>query len=87
MDTNDHQEQFSLELLGAAASNSLNLRDVLMMSQWPNPDGILAWVLYSLGSAFLAAEDPDAVLEILAILKPIDDNLAGLLSFKLDHLG
>jgi hypothetical protein len=87
MDMDDHQEQFSLELLGAKAFDSLHLRDVLMMSLWPNPDGILAWVLYSLGSAFLAAEDPDAVLEILAILKPIDDNLAGLLSFRLDHLG
>ncbi len=87
MDKDANQKSFSPELPGAGAPKSFNLGDALMMSQWPNPDGIVAWVLYSLGSAFLATADTDAVLEILAILRSIDANLAGLLSVKLGMPG
>ncbi len=59
--------------------------DALLLSHWPNSDGIMAWVLYLLGYAFMVSQDQDSVTEILRILRPIDENLAGLLSSKLDQ--
>jgi selenophosphate synthetase-related protein len=83
-DLDSNPGKWAIEQSGAAASDSSNLGDSLMMSQWPNPDGILAWILYSLGCAFLVSDDKDSVREILKILRDVDNNLAALLSSKVD---
>jgi hypothetical protein len=84
-DSDSNPGNWATEQSGAAAPGSRNFWVSLMMSQWPNPDGILAWVLYSLGYAFLVSDDRDSVLEILEILRPLDNNLAALLSSKVDQ--
>ena len=83
-DSDSNPGNWATKQSSAAAPDSRNPWDSLMMSQWPNPDGILAWVLYSLGYAFLVSDDRDSVLEILEILRPLDNNLAALLSSKFD---
>jgi hypothetical protein len=85
MDSDANPESGATEQSGAAAPDSRNFWNSLMISQWPNPDGIMAWVLYSLGYAFLVSDDLDSVLEIVKILHPIDNNLAALLSSKVDQ--
>jgi len=86
-DSDSNPGNWATEQSGAAAPGPRKLWDSLMMSQWPNPDGIMAWVLYSLGYAFLVSNDRDSVLEILEILRPLDNNLAALLSSKVDKSG
>ena len=70
---------------GADRRGSQDSWDSLLLSHWPHSDGIMAWVLYLLGYAFMVSQDQDSVTEILKILRPIDENLAELLSSKLDQ--
>ena len=57
----------------------------LVLGKCYNCDGIMAWFLYQLGYGFLVRGDLDAVGEILEILRPLDHNLAALLSSRLGH--
>ena len=57
----------------------------LRLGKWSNCDGIMAWFLYHLGYKFLVSGDLDAVGEILEILRPLDHNLAALLSSRVGH--
>jgi hypothetical protein len=84
MDSDSNLGNWATEQGGVTAPDSSKLGDSLMMSQWPNPDGILAWVLYSLAYTFLLSDDRDSVREILEILRGLDNNLAALLSSKVD---
>ncbi len=66
----------------ASTHGARNSWKSLVLKNWPNGDGIMAWFLYQMGYEFLVSGNLDAVGEVVEILRPLDHNLAALLSSR-----